>query len=123
MPLITKEAIAAALSAHAQWKKRLQDAIATGKSEFTPSVVTKDNACQFGQWLYSLSPPDTLSVDFQKVKALHANFHKVAADILTLALTGKKSEALEMLEHGGAYVQATGKLVLALGAWQNTIRD
>ena len=121
--MITKEAIAAALSAHAQWKKRLQDAIATGHSEFTPGVVTKDNACQFGQWLYSLSPPDTLSDDFKKVKALHADFHKIAADILTLALFGKKNEALEMLDHGGAYVKATGKLVLALGAWQNKIHD
>jgi hypothetical protein len=116
--MATKEAIDAALTAHAQWKKRLQDAISTGQSEFKPEVVKTDNACQFGQWLYSMSSQETKSEDYIKVKTLHANFHKIAGEILQLGLSGQKDEALKKLEVGGEYGSATGKLVLALQAWK-----
>jgi len=119
--MVTREAIDAALSAHAQWKKRLQDAIATGKSEFKADAVKKDDGCQFGQWLYGLTGEDTKSDMYTKVKSLHADFHKTAGDILELALTGKKEEALKKLEAGGPYGSATGKLVLALQAWKDKL--
>ena len=119
--MITKESIDAALTAHSQWKKRLQEAVEKGKSEFQVNVVQKDNACQFGQWLNTLSGNDTKSEDFIKVKHLHAEFHKTAASILELALSDKKPEALKKLEFGGAYGQITGKLVLALNSWKNKI--
>jgi hypothetical protein len=51
-------------------------------------------------------------------KALHANFHKIAGEILGLALAGKKDEALKQIEVGGLYYITTGKLVLALRAWK-----
>lgn len=116
--MVTKEAIDAALSAHAQWKKRLQDAISTGKSEFKAETVKKDNACQFGQWLYSLPQSDTKSEDYNKVRALHADFHKITGGILELALMGNAQEALGKLGAGGQYGSASGKLVLALQAWK-----
>jgi hypothetical protein len=116
--MVTREAIDAALAAHAQWKKRLQDAVATGKSEFKAETVKRDNACQFGQWLYGLPLEDTKSEDFLKAKSLHADFHKTAGEILDLALAGKKQEASQRLDTGGSYGAATGKLVLALQAWK-----
>ncbi len=119
--MVNKEAIEAALAAHSQWKKRLQDAIATGTSEFKPDVVKADNVCQFGKWLYGLPTEETKSEDFPKVKALHADFHKVAAEILQLAISGKKEEALKRLESGGDYAHSTGKLVLALQSWRDKL--
>jgi hypothetical protein len=119
--MITKESIDAALSAHSQWKMRLQDAIATGKSEFKAEVVKMDNGCQFGKWLHSLTGEDTQSEDYSKVKALHSDFHMIAGEILALALSGKKEEALKKLGTGGSYGSATGKLVLALQAWKEKI--
>jgi methyl-accepting chemotaxis protein len=119
--MVTKEAIDSALTAHAQWKKRLQDAVSTGQSEFKPEVVKTDNACQFGQWLYGLPQGDTKSEDYSKVKTLHAEFHKIAGNILQLALSGKKEEALKKLEYGGEYGSTTGKLVLALQSWKEKL--
>jgi methyl-accepting chemotaxis protein len=119
--MVTKEAIDSALTAHALWKKRLQDAVSTGKSEFKPETVRTDNACQFGQWLYGLPLGDTKSESYLKVKTLHADFHKVAGDILQLALSGKKEEGLKKLEYGGEYGSITGKLVLALQSWKEKI--
>ena len=119
--MVTKEAIDAALSAHSQWKKRLQDAIATGQSEFKADSVKRDNTCQFGQWLHGLPIADTKSDDYNLIKTLHADFHKIAGEILELALSGKKNEALKNLETGGPYGRATGKLVLALQAWKEKL--
>lgn len=121
MTMVTKEAIETALAAHALWKKRLQDAIATGKSEFQPDIIKTDHACQFGKWLYDLPADDRKSEDYAKVKTLHANFHKIAGEILQLAISGKKEDASKKLESGGTYGSATGKLVLALQSWKEKI--
>ena len=119
--MIKKEEIDAALNAHAQWKQRLIDAIATGKSEFKPDVVKADNTCQFGKWLYGLTKADTQSEDYSTIKELHAHFHKVAGEILQSALSGKKEEALKRIDYGGDYGTASGKLVLALQRWKSKI--
>jgi len=116
--MVNKDSIDAALAAHSQWKKRLQDAIATHRSEFDPAVVKRDNACQFGQWLHGLPPQDKVSEDFKRVRDLHAEFHKVTGEILELALSGRKDDALHQLEAGGSYGSASGKLVLALQGWK-----
>ncbi|MGA7722535.1 MAG: CZB domain-containing protein [Ignavibacteriaceae bacterium] len=119
--MITKEAIDSALTAHSLWKKRLQEAIEKGKSEFKVEEVKKDNACQFGKWLYSLPDADKKSREYEKIKSLHAEFHKTAASILKLGLSSRKEEALKRLEHGGDYGRITGKLVLALNDWKNKL--
>lgn len=116
--MVSKEAIDAALAAHAQWKKRLQDAIETGQSSFQVENVRKDNACQFGQWLYALPDTDRRDALFMKVRELHAAFHRTAGEILHLALSGKKAESLKAMEFGGPYGKATGDLILALQSWK-----
>jgi hypothetical protein len=117
--MVSKDAVDAALTAHAQWKKRLQTAIATGQSEFKVEIVQKDNECQFGKWLYGLSPDEKTNEDFQKIKALHADFHRTAGDILGLALSGDKELALKKLDYGGTYGGTSGRLVLALQSWKS----
>jgi hypothetical protein len=119
--MVTKEDLDNALSTHALWKKRLQEAIENGKSEFQVSVVQKDNACQFGQWLYNFSEQEKQSDDYIKVKDLHAEFHKTAADILQLAINGDKFEALKRIESGGGYSRITGKLIIALNSWKSKV--
>ena len=116
--MVTKEAIDAALLAHGQWKKRLQDAISTGQSEFKAVDVKRDDACQFGKWLYGLPQEDKNSEHYQTVKSLHADFHKAAGEVLELAIAGKKQEALKKLEYDSQYGIAAGKLVVALQLWK-----
>jgi hypothetical protein len=116
--MVKKEEIDAALAAHSLWKKRLQDAISSGHSEFKPDIVKKDNVCDFGKWFFGLSKETAQTEGYKNVKALHADFHKIAGEILILALAGKKDEALKQIEVGGPYYVTTGKLVLALRAWK-----
>jgi hypothetical protein len=119
--MISTENIDAALAAHSAWKKRLLESIEMGKSEFKVDVVRKDNACQFGQWLYSIPQEERNNRELSNIINLHAEFHKTASAILELALNGKKEEALKRLEHGGDYGRITGKLVLALNNLKNAV--
>ena len=121
--MVSKEAIDAALSAHAQWKKLLQDAVSTGQSEFKVAVVRTDTGCQFGKWLHGLTQDERNSADCGHVMELHAEFHRTAAEILDLGLKGKKEEAMKLLGFGGAYAGISGKLVLALHAWKKRIEQ
>jgi hypothetical protein len=119
--MVSRDAIDAALAAHAEWKQRLHDAIATGKSEFKVEDVKRDDACSFGQWLHGLQGEDVGNEDFNKVQSLHAAFHKTAGVILELAIAGKKDLALAMMDTGGMYSGATGDLVQALQTWKGNL--
>jgi len=119
--MITKETIDSALTAHSLWKNRLYEAINNGQSEFKVETVMKDDACAFGQWLGTVQGEAKNVEILQKVKSLHTEFHKVAAEILKLALTGKKEEALKKLERGGGYGNISGKLILTLNDWKGKL--
>jgi FMN phosphatase YigB (HAD superfamily) len=89
----TTESITKAIAAHGLWKTRLKEAVATGSSLFRPDAVKLDNACDFGKWLYSMTPAQR-DAGWEKIKGLHAAFHLEASKILALALTGKKAEVV-----------------------------
>jgi methyl-accepting chemotaxis protein len=110
-----------ALTAHGLWKKRLNDAIATGQSEFIPAIVKTDNACAFGTWLYSLNPSETKGVDFEIIKKLHANFHKTAGSILELAISGKKEQAKAGMSLGSEFHMLSNSLEKKLRDWKNKL--
>jgi len=114
----TKDAIVGGIGAHGKWKQRLLDAIKTGQSEWTPSIVCQDNQCDFGKWLYSCSAEEQSSPHYNNVKGLHADFHKNAADVLTLALAGKKVEAEKAIDFDSTYSQASGALTKEMLSWK-----
>jgi len=115
------EEIKKALGAHGAWKNRLVAAIDSGSSEFNPTQVEPDNQCTFGKWLYALPPADRKSEHYARVQTLHAAFHKEAAQVLRLALSGKKTEATNSMTSGGRYMTTSADLILALAAWQKAI--
>ena len=117
----TKDAIKNGIGAHGMWKQRLLKAIKTGESEWTPAVVCQDNQCEFGKWLYSCSPEEKSSPHFKNVKELHAKFHKSAANVLTLALSKKQSDAEKEIASGSEYATNSGALTKEMMAWQSTI--
>lgn len=113
--------IKVALAAHTEWRTRLIDAINKGTSDFDVDLIKVDNLCYFGKWFYSLSQSEQNTDEARKVKELHAAFHKAAAQTLSLALLGKKMDAKRSIEIGGAYSQASGRLIFALDEWKKKI--
>jgi hypothetical protein len=108
----------AAIVAHDEWKARLLAAIEAGSSELDPDTIRADDRCAFGKWLYSVGPALKASLHYQRVCDLHGRFHEAAADVLGLAIGGKRPQALTSLEFGSEYVNASVLLVDEMELWR-----
>lgn len=110
-----KQSIDAAVDAHTKWFTRLRMAIETGSSDFKPETVRPDNLCDFGKWLYH-EYPSAIKNDplYPQIKQLHAEFHRQAAEILGLAISGKKTEAQRLLEDSSKIRKTSLDLITAL---------
>ena len=75
-----------AIAAHAMWKIRLQDAIASGASDVDHARASDCHACEFGRWFATVSPLERNSPHGRTVAEMHAKFHAEAARVLSLAL-------------------------------------
>lgn len=116
-----KDEINKAIAAHGMWKQRLRLAIDTTNSEFTVERVRPDNLCEFGKWIYSLSPSDQQSPHWKTVKELHAKFHIAAAHVLELALKGKKKEAETAFTSGSDFARVSSELTSAMMKWKSGV--
>ena len=121
--MINAEIFTKAIAAHSSWKARLRSAISSGKSEFSPSQVKVDSACEFGKWLYGteLSPAEKQSENYRTVKQLHAQFHAEAAKVLESALSGHKDAAEQSLGVGGKCAKLATDLTQATMKWRESL--
>lgn len=110
-----------ALAAHGIWKVRLHEAIMSGASNFDPEIVSQDQECEFGKWLYSILPRDRSPEFWPQARDLHARFHQEAGRILKLALAGKSDEAhLLIMDLRGEFVSTSVALTNTLYAWKKS---
>lgn len=119
--MMTIDEINKAIGNHGLWKLRLRSAIDTGKSDYSVANVRPDNLCEFGKWLNTFSAADKNSEQFKKVKDLHAQFHHEAANVIALAVEGKKHEAEIAMSPTGAFTKISAKLTSAMIAWGKTL--
>ncbi len=112
-----------AIAAHSLWKSRLRAAITSGTSEFSPEKVRADNNCDFGKWLYGMPKQGQAKVASmaETVRKQHAEFHKVAADVLRLALSGKKDEAAKLIAPGSQFADLSVDLTKSMMEWQKIV--
>lgn len=113
--------IKSAIGVHGLWKQRINAAIQTGSSEWDPAKVAPKNLCDFGQWLDTV-PASERGEHFNKVAAIHADFHKEAARVLQLAITGKTDAATEAASRTSEYGKLTGNLTTAMMAWLKDVQ-
>ena len=94
MPVtLNEEMVETSIQAHAEWFDRLKDAIATGRSSFTPEQVRQVTECEFGKWMYAELKPLCDERIFGEIRDAHAAFHRKASDFLFLALQGTRARA------------------------------
>lgn len=92
----------AAIQAHVQWKQRLLKYI-EGESEevLDAEKVGSDCLCSLGQWIYSHGEAKYGDHHkFQSLKAIHADFHAYAADVVNAVHNGDQEHALRLLQKG-----------------------
>lgn len=118
----TKEEIKSAVAAHGQWKQKLRTAINTGECESTPDRVKQDDNCAFGKWLhYRIDASEKNSAHYANVISIHAEFHKVAGHVLSLALKGEKDQANDLISLGGQFSKLSSRLTQEMKAWQESL--
>jgi len=111
-----KEQIFAALTAHTAWKQKLYQAIDSTIIDPPPSIIAKDNVCVFGKWLYSDEIPASIKQlpEYEEVRQIHAQFHKLTSEIAMLAVLGEKEKAKLSLAEGSKYLELSDQLRSAL---------
>lgn len=110
--------ISKAIGAHGMWKGMLRTAIETGKFDKPVEIVCQDNQCAFGRWLYSLDADTRRGPRCQRVRTLHAEFHREAARVLELALAGRKGEADREMAFGGRFANSSAALTAEMMKWK-----
>ncbi|CUH69565.1 diguanylate cyclase [Thalassovita autumnalis] len=117
----TSDALATALSdavkAHSAWKMRLRRAASRKEQDLPVDTICRDDCCTFGKWLYALPAEIRNTADAQKVKALHADFHKEAGHVAQQINDAQFATALEYLE-GENYTKTSRSLTRAVAAWK-----
>ena len=118
-----KDEINVAIASHSIWKSRLIKAIETGTLDVPQHTIAMDDHCAFGKWLLGNDIPAEIrnSTEYKNVKDLHARFHKVAAKVAELALSGHKVEADKFMAINGEYTTITTQLISDLAAWQKKL--
>jgi hypothetical protein len=112
----------AAVGAHGAWKARLLEAVVTGRSDFEPAVVGRDDRCPLGVWLHQdSSPADRADERYARVRALHAEFHTTAARILAQAVGTEQREANRAIEFGGEFDRLSARLIGVLNDWREAV--
>jgi len=109
--------ISKAIGIHSKWTYHIKQAVKTEATEYDPAIVKTDNSCEFGKWLYNDAPPELKRLPiYREIKDIHARFHVEASRVLTLALSGKKYEAIEAIRLGSEYEHLSSILVLKLAS-------
>lgn len=110
-----------AIGTHGLWKGRFVHALRTGVSSHTPAEVRADDRCAFGLWLGAGAHPALRGdPEFVAVQTLHAEFHRVAAEVLERALRGG-TDVETLVGSGSPYAKATASLTQAMVAWERKL--
>ncbi len=107
---------ATAITAHARWKDDLRRAIDRGELP-APGIVAADDKCELGKWIYGEGRLHEKLVEYQRLKSLHAEFHRIAATIVEQVLGGDRDGALTDIRFGH-FALATAKVINAIARLQ-----
>ncbi|MCL3860830.1 methyl-accepting chemotaxis protein [Actinotalea sp. K2] len=108
-----------AIAAHAAWKKRLREAIDTGRRPEGVDLATagRDDVCAFGTWLHSGEAARLDAARTATVTKQHATFHRSAGAVLSAAVSGRREEATALMGASDGYTGAASALTDSLVGW------
>jgi methyl-accepting chemotaxis protein len=115
----THEQVVAAIAAHGAWKFRLAAAVDAGSHAMDTAVVAKDDQCAFGRWLRDTSPTSAEREHHEASRALHATFHRRAAEVLTMVASRDLAGARAAIQPGGGFAEASRQLTKAMIDWRH----
>ncbi len=115
--------LAQAVQAHINWKLRLQNYL-DGKSgeALDPMVICRDDQCELGKWIHGAGASHFHGLEpFHQLRADHAEFHYVAANVVQKVQAQDSAAARTLLEH--EYPRISHKVVFALTELHKTVNE
>ena len=116
-----KAEIQQAIAAHGMWKVRLKQALRSGIADQEPATVRLDDQCVFGKWLRGCDAALQRTPFHAAVRQLHAEFHKVSAEVYTHLKAGRRADAEALLAPHGAWTEASVRLTAKMVEWQRAL--
>ncbi len=109
-----------AVAAHQRWKARLQASIdGTSEEVLDPGTVSRDDQCVLGKWIHGQGARAFGGRPvFSDLRDAHAEFHRIAGEVLWAVYDGRREEAAAKLS--GSFAQAS---VRVLGLLANLFVD
>lgn len=97
------------IGAHVMWKQRLTAFLAGDSEEkLDPATIQLDDRCALGKWIYGDGASMSALPGYEEVRSLHAQFHRNAAEVVSLHLAGRTAEAETLLQ--GEYSKLSERL-------------
>ncbi|MCB2412426.1 methyl-accepting chemotaxis protein [Demequina sp. TTPB684] len=117
----TLQQITNAVAAHGAWKFRLAAAVANGAHQHNVATVGEDDQCAFGAWLKgSVAEPGQEEL-YATSKALHAAFHREAANVLKKVDARDLAGARADTAIGGSFFEASQVLTETMIGWRRSV--
>lgn len=112
-----------AISAHENWKLRLQGYLdGTSKEEFSAEAICFDDRCDLGKWIHSEGRARLGKYPgFVALVNHHKMFHYAASNVVALTKSGKADEAQKMLN--GQFLFFSKAVTAGLKAFQSNMRQ
>lgn len=82
-----------------------------------PAVVEKANLCGLGKWIYGDGEQLRNDEDFEKLRALHVDFHRCAARVIRSIKRNDRGEAEEIMSSD--YARISGGVISMLVRLRN----
>lgn len=108
-------AITHAISAHGAWIGRFRRYF-SGQEKLDAVVVSKNDQCEFGKWLNGDGKRLLDGASYQQIHKLHAEFHRVAGEVVRRVERGDVAGGQAAIEKTGDFGKASAVLAAAMMA-------
>lgn len=79
-----------AIKAHTAWKMRLSTYLTKPDGSLVPKEIEAAHKCELGRWIDGDASKEISKPVLETMRALHTQFHKAAASIVSQANAGKR---------------------------------
>ncbi|MDM8518477.1 CZB domain-containing protein [Anaerolineales bacterium HSG6] len=101
------------IASHVNWKIRLRMFLNGSDEQLESAVVSQDNQCELGKWIYEQGTQYSHLPAYHTLKSEHAKLHKYAGDIVRKAEFGDKEGAKALL-NGEQFTKISSNLVVMI---------
>ena len=103
-----------AMAAHSEWRMKLANYIRKPDKSLSASIVSKDNQCALGKWLYAEGQRHGVLPEYTQLVEAHKRFHAAAGIIIARADKGENVTEEVTLGAVSDYSRASVAVAMAI---------